>query len=159
MTKGAPSASFSRPRDHSDFVISFSGPRCLESLVSLDYFRKLDTPRTILWCYAIWYGVVLVRYFDANPQIWLTSLGLSAIIGCALLLSTRAAMKGPPMAGWGVFRLFLMPFCVSSFSALVKGRGFILIFSPKLEETLTAAALCAVFCGSIVLFRRRRASA
>ena len=78
----------------------------------------------ILWCYAIWYDVVLVRYFDANPQIWLTSLGLSAIIGCALLLSTRAATRGATLQGWGVFRLFLMPFCVSSFSALVKGRGF-----------------------------------
>jgi len=124
----------------------------------LDYFRKLDCPRAILWCYAIWYVVVLVRYFDANPQIWLTSLGLSGIIGCALLLSTRAAMKGAPLAPWGVFRLFLMPFCVSSFSALVKGRGFFLVFSPKWKETVTATALCALFCGFIAFLRRRRAS-
>jgi hypothetical protein len=124
----------------------------------LDYFRKLDGPRMILWCYAIWYGVVLVRYFDANPQIWLTSLGLSAIIGCALLLSTRAATQGAPLARWGVFRLFLMPFCVSSFSALVKGRGFFLIFSPRWKETLTAIALCALFCGFVVLLRRPRSA-
>ena len=123
-----------------------------------DYLRKLDCPRMILWCYAIWYVVALVRYFDANPQIWLTSLGLSGIIGCALLLSTRAAMPGAPLARWGVFRLFLMPFCVSSFSALVKGRGFFLIFSPKWEETLSATALCALFCGSIALIKRRRVS-
>jgi hypothetical protein len=122
--------------------------------VLLDYFRKLDSPRIILWCYAIWYTVVLVRYFDANPQIWLTSLGLSAIIGCALLLSTRAATRGAPLAGWGVFRLFLMPFCVSSFSALVKGRGFFLIFSPRWEETLTASTFCAAFCGLVALLRR-----
>src|ERR1700734_1812115 len=95
---------------HSDFVISFPGARCLERRVPLDYFRKMDCPRVILWCYAIWYIVVLLRYFDPNPQIWLTSLGLSAIIGCALLLSTRAATQGAPLARWGVFRLFLMPF-------------------------------------------------
>ena len=126
--------------------------------VPLDYFRKLDCPRMILWCYAIWYAVALFCYFDANPQIWLTSLGLSAIIGCALLLSTRAAMRGAPLARWGVFRLFLMPFCVSSFSALVKGRGFFLIFSPCWKETLVAAGLCAIFCGLIALLRRRRVS-
>jgi len=126
--------------------------------VLLEYFRKLDCPRIILWCYAIWYGVALVRYFDANPRIWLTSLGLSVIIGYALLLSTRAATHGAPLARWGVFRLFLMPFCVSSFSALVKGRGFFLIFSPKFEETLAAALLCALFCGSIALLRRGRFS-
>jgi hypothetical protein len=126
--------------------------------VSLDYFRKLDSSRTILWCYAIWYAVVLVRYFDASPQIWLTSLGLSAIIGCALLLSTRAATRGAPLAKWGVFRLFLMPFCVSSFSALVKGRGFFLVFSPRWEETLTAVALCVGFCGTLALLRRHRGS-
>ena len=28
------------------------------------------------------------------------------------------------MKGWALFRLFLMPFCVSNFSSLVKGRGF-----------------------------------
>jgi hypothetical protein len=122
----------------------------------LDYLRKLDFSRTVLWCYAIWYSVVLVRYFDANPQIWLTSVGLSAIVGCALLLSTRAATQGAPLARWGVFRLFLMPFCVSSFSALVKGRGFFLIFSPRWPETLTAAALCALFCGFTAVIRRKQ---
>jgi hypothetical protein len=36
-----------------------------------------------------------------------------------------------------------MPFCVSSFSALVKGKGFILIFSPRTNENLIALAACA----------------
>jgi hypothetical protein len=45
------------------------------------YIRALNTPRLILWCYAIWYAVMLVRYFDPSPRLWLTSLGLSAIIG------------------------------------------------------------------------------
>ena len=49
-----------------------------------------------------------------------------------------------------------MPFCVSSFSALVKGRDFFLIFSPRIRETLTAAALCAAFCATVALLKRLR---
>jgi len=119
------------------------------------YLRQLDPPRLILWCYAIWYAVVLVRYFDPSPTLWLTSLGLSGIIGFALLLSTRAAIGASRLGGWGIFRLFLMPFCVSSFAALVKGRGFILVFAPALSENLLALALCAAFCGFVALVRRR----
>ena len=118
------------------------------------YLRNLDRSRMILWCYAIWYVEVLVHYFDPAPRIWLTSLGLSLIIGCALLLSTRAASPGASQNRWGVFRLFLMPFCVSSFSALVKGRNFFLIFSPRPAETLTAAALCLAFCATVALLKR-----
>jgi hypothetical protein len=118
------------------------------------YLRQLDTARIILWCYAIWYAVVLVRYFDPNPMLWLTSVGLSGIIGCALLLSTRAAIGAIRLNRWGVFRLFLMPFCVSSFAALVKGRGFILIFAPTLKENLLALALCGVFVAFVNLLRR-----
>jgi hypothetical protein len=118
------------------------------------YLRQLDQARLILWCYAIWYAVVLVRYFDASPALWLTSLGLSGIIGCALWLSTSAAIGTTRLRGWGLFRLFLMPFCVSSFAALVKGRGFILIFSPQLRENLIALFLCAGFCGFVAALKR-----
>jgi hypothetical protein len=121
--------------------------------VLLRYLRRLDAPRIILWCYAIWYSVVLFHYFDPNPALWLTSVGLSAIIGCALLLSTRAAMGGGRLGGWGIFRLFLMPFCVSSFAALVKGRGFILVFAPTLWENLCALALCGAFCLLVALVK------
>jgi len=118
------------------------------------YLRQLDNARIILWCYAIWYGVVLARYFDPSPALWLTSLGLSGIIGLALWLSTRAAIGSSRLSGWGLFRLFLMPFCVSSFAALVKGRGFVLIFSPRLPENLLALAICAAFCGVVALLKR-----
>jgi hypothetical protein len=122
--------------------------------VFLRYLRQLDTPRVILWCYAIWYAVVLVRYFDASPQLWLTAFGLSGIIGFALLLSTRAALGQARLGRWGVFRLFLMPLCVSSFAALVKGRGFLLIFSPQRDENLLALGLCATFVGFVWLVRK-----
>jgi hypothetical protein len=108
------------------------------------YIQRLTTGRIILWCYLAWYLVILFRYFDPAPRLWLTSIGLSAIIGIALVISTRSSSQGTmKLDGWQIFRLFLMPFCVSSFSALVKGQGFILIFSPRTNENLIALAACA----------------
>jgi hypothetical protein len=118
------------------------------------YLRDLNRGRLILWCYLAWYLVVLVRYFDSSPRLWLTSLGLSAIIGVALYLSATAGATKVRLDCWTVFRLFLMPFCVSSFSALVKGKGFILIFSPNPNEVFLAFALCALFCFMVWAIKR-----
>ena len=125
------------------------------------YLAGLSTGRLILWCYLIWYAVVLVRYFDPTPRLWLTSLGLSGIIGLALYISTTAAGKERVRLGfWPTFRLFLMPFCVSSFAALVKDKGFFLVFSPDPREVLLAGGLCLALClGVAGLKRRRRAPA
>ena len=118
------------------------------------YLRNLNRGRIILWCYLVWYLVVLVRYFDPNPRLWLTSLGLSAIIGVALCLSATAGATKVRLDRWSVFRLFLMPFCVSSFAALVKGKNFILVFSPVPAETLLAVGLCAVFCALVFVVKK-----
>jgi len=53
------------------------------------YVATLNRGRLILWCYFIWYMVVLVRYFDPNPRLWLTSLGL-ALIQAGVPADTRA---------------------------------------------------------------------
>jgi hypothetical protein len=92
-------------------------------------------------------------YFVPTPRIWLTSLGISVLIGVALILNITSP-GNPIKPSWQVFRLFLIPFCVSSFSSLVKDHGFILIFSPKLEETGLAIGLCAGFLISVVLVWR-----
>lgn len=94
----------------------------------LRYLALLSTGRIVLWCYLIWYLCVVFLHFDPSPVLWASSLGMSGIIGLALLLST-SGMRAPG-DGWTTFRLFLMPFCVSSYSALIKGKGFILIFPP-----------------------------
>ena len=104
--------------------------------------------------------VVLVRYFEASPDLWLTSLGLAVIIGVALLVNTtlsgRTKVRLEP---WPTFRLFLTPFCVSSFAALVKGEGFVLIFSPDPREMLVALGLCAALGGAVLAARRFRGAA
>jgi len=124
------------------------------------YLANLSKGRLILWCYFIWYLVVLVRYFDPSARLWLTSLGLSLIIGFALFVSTTAASENKvKLEPWQIIRLFMMPFCVSSFSALVKGKGFVLIFSPDPKEILIAVALCALLCGTVAVLKRRQQNA
>jgi hypothetical protein len=121
----------------------------------LRYLRNLNAGRLILWCYFIWYLVVLVRYFDPNPRVWATSFGLCGIIGFGLYVNT--AWSGPRrvhLGFWPVVRLFMMPLCVSSFSALVKDKGFVLIFSPNPWEVVAAAGICAALCGAAWVARR-----
>jgi hypothetical protein len=120
----------------------------------LRYLANISRGRLVLWCYFIWYAVVLVRYFDPSPRLWLTSLGLSVIIGYALFTNTTSAgRREVRLDRWQVFRFYLTPFCVSSFAALVKGRGFVLIFSPRPGEVLAAVGLCAALCGAVVAAR------
>lgn len=99
----------------------------------------------MLWCYAIWYFVNVAHHFDPRPRLWLTSVGLSAIIGTALLISTRTSSRGTTdLDRWQIFRLYLMPFCVSSFAALVKDAGYILVFPPSLTENAIGLGLIAL---------------
>ena len=112
----------------------------------LRYFTHLNIPRKILWCYLLWWLHTVVRHFDASPRLWLTAAGLSGVIGFALILSVRTSSDGgTKLDGWQTFRLFLMPFCVSSFAALVKGQGFVLILPPTLTENLEGLGLIALF--------------
>jgi hypothetical protein len=114
------------------------------------YLRELSAARTLLWCYLLWYAFTAVRYFDATPSLWASSAGLSAIIGTGLYLSTAyAGPKRRDLGFWPIFRFYLMPFCVSSFAALIKGRGFVLIFHPNLADNLRALSLCVAFCGLV----------
>jgi len=118
------------------------------------YFANLTTGRIILWCYLIWYLVVLVHYFDPSLRIWLTSIGLGAIVGTGLYISSTA--QGNKLGRWQIARLYMMPFFVSSFSALVKGQGFVLVFSPKPAEILIALGLCAAFCLAVWALKAAR---
>ena len=124
----------------------------------LRYFGGLRPSQRVLWCYLLWYLFVAIRSFEAGPKLWLSSLGISAIIGTALYLSTaRAGRTRVSLERWQIARLYLMPFCVSSFAALIKGRGFILVFHPSARDNLLAASACALFvAGSLALRRLER---
>ena len=122
------------------------------------YLSELTLPRQVLWCYLIWWLFVFVRYFDPSPTLWLSSLGISAIIGTGLYLSTAYGGRSrTPLETWQIARLYMMPFCVSSFAALIKGRGFVLVFYPAWGANVSALAACACLVGTAALARRFRA--
>ena len=122
------------------------------------YFANLSPGKIVLWCFLLWYLATVIHHFDATPAIWLNALGISAIIGFALYLSVREPGKPPPDR-WTVVRLFLMPFCVSSFSQLIKGKGFVLVFPPDLREIAISSAACMFFVVLVLLIKRHVRSA
>lgn len=109
------------------------------------YFARLSVPKLVLWCYLAWYVAIVARYFEPAPLLWLSSVGIAALIGIGLVFATRVPGQG--MDRWTVFRLFLFPFCVSSYSALIKGKGFILLFPTEKGPLLTGMAACAGVVG------------
>jgi len=118
----------------------------------MQYFAAIKPGKTVLWCYLIWYLVTVFFHFDPSPKLWLNSLGISAVIGTGLILSvsSNGLQKQDP---WQTFRLYLMPFCVSSFSALIKDKGFILVVAPSIWETGIAIAACTLFLLFIYLIK------
>lgn len=117
------------------------------------YLATLPAGKVVLWCFLIWYLVTVRYHFDPAPAIWLNALGISGIIGVALYLSVREPGKPPPDR-WTVLRLFIMPFCVSSFSALIKGKGFVLVFPRDMDELGAGLGACAGFVVLVAAVRR-----
>ena len=117
------------------------------------YLAALPAGKTVLWCFLLWYLATVIHHFDATPAIWLNALGISAIIGIALYLSVRDPGKPPPDR-WTVLRLFLMPFCVSSFSQLIMGKGFVRVFPRSLHENVVSRAAWAVFVLVVWILRQ-----
>ena len=116
------------------------------------YFADLTNGKIALWCYFIWYVSTVTHHFDPSPTLWLNSAGISALVGVALLLSVGG--KNSVVADrWQTFRLFAIPFCVSSFSSLIKGKGFILVFPPSMNELATSIGFCAGFVLVVVGLR------
>lgn len=122
--------------------------------VLISYFVQLKPGKMVLWFYLIWYFVTVYFHFDPNPKIWINALGISVVIGIALMLSVSNGQS--PLANpWQTFRLFWMPFAVSSFSSLIKGQDYTVIFSPLLHEVLIALAACLLFALFIAALKWR----
>lgn len=117
------------------------------------YIPKSSAGKIVLWCYLIWYLVVVYLYFDPSPAIWLNAIGISAVIGTALVLSVGGSNK---VQRWQAARLFAIPFCVSSFSSLIKDKGFVLIFPPDMAQLADLVAACAVFVLFALALKQRK---
>jgi len=121
----------------------------------LRYLATLPAGKIALWCYLIWYLVSIATHFDPSPGLWLNALGISAVVGIALQLSVE---RGPslPASRWQTVRLFLMPFCVSSFAATIKGQPYVLIFPSRPLDLLLSAGSCGLFVAVVLVLRRFR---
>lgn len=117
------------------------------------YFANLSVGKAILWCYLIWYLVTLLFYFDPSASLWLNALGIGLIVGLALVLSVPSP-RAPGILSWQSMRLFLLPFCISSFSALTKDQGFILIMPPALIPQIASVGACLLFMGFVYQQKR-----
>ncbi|PPC93173.1 MAG: hypothetical protein CTY33_09215 [Methylotenera sp.] len=122
---------------------------------TIRYLSNLPNGKVVLWCYLIWWATTVLHHFDPSPSIWLNSVGISAVIGIALILSV-GGLRAATRDRWQTFRLFAMPFCVSSFSSLIKGKGFILVFPPSATELATTAGLCVAFIALVIGLRKAR---
>lgn len=122
-------------------------------LAPIRYLAALKTGKIVLWCYLIWYANTVTHHWDASPHIWFNSLGISALIGIALVLSV-GGKQAATTDKWQTFRLFLMPFCVSSFSSLIKDQGFVLIVPPSSQELVRSVGSCAGFVVLVLGLRR-----
>ncbi len=114
-----------------------------------DYVYDLSRSRVVLWCYFAWYVCIIVNNFEASVQLWATALAMSGIVGFALYLN--AMDKGNErinLGRWQIARFFLIPFCVSSYSAIAKVNDFVFVFPRSLTQLIAASILCC----SIVLF-------
>ena len=111
------------------------------------YFANLETTKVILWCYLAWYVAIVWLYFDPSLNLWLSSAGISGLIGYALVLA--ASEKGKKNDKWVIFRLYVFPFAVSSYSSLIKGKGFFLLFPPEMKPLAIGIAACL----GVILFR------
>jgi hypothetical protein len=117
------------------------------------YLAGMGPARQALWCYLIWYLATVILHFDPSPQLWLSSLGTSMLVGVALLLSV-GGKPWAPGSRWQTVRLFMMPFCVSSYAALIKGQDYLLVFPGRPRELALAVGACAAFLLLAALVRR-----
>ncbi|MBU6258637.1 MAG: hypothetical protein KGL18_05375 [Burkholderiales bacterium] len=117
----------------------------------LRYFAALPRGKLVLWCYLIWYLVTAVALFDPAPSLWLSSAGISLVIGYALRLSVE---RGAATDRWQRFRLYFMPFAVSSFSSMIKGQPYLLIFPRRLPLLAASIGACLAFIAFVGLCRR-----
>jgi len=119
----------------------------------IHHFACMSLSQLLLWLVLVWYLVMVALHFEASPRLWLNALGMSLIVGSVLLLSVRQ-LGSAVREFWRVFRLYAIPFCVSSFSALVRDHGFYAIFAPGWHDNLIALLACTLFALGVALMRR-----
>jgi hypothetical protein len=118
------------------------------------YLATIDARRQLLWCAFLWYLVIAVRHGEASASTWATAIGIAVIVGVLLAVNAipiRGSMRS--LDRWTIFRFFLIPFCVSSLSAIVKGRDFFLIFPLNTLDNTIGIGACVAFFAAVGVAR------
>ncbi len=122
---------------------------------AIRYLAAFDLRRFILWSAFLWYAMIATRYSVSDPAVWLRSLGIGVLVGAILTLNAVPGNGRIRDVGvWPTFRFFVIPFCVSSFSALTKGRAFFLIFPLNAKENVAAAGVIFLFGSGVYAARQ-----
>jgi len=101
--------------------------------------REKHWPRHAFNAALGWYLVMMAFHGKAlGATALIQALGLSLLVGTLL---TGNAIGRSPLHRRQVARFYLIPFCVSSFTAATAPAEFVVIFSPSLLENALAALL------------------
>ena len=118
-----------------------AGPPTCAALVR----GSVATPMLLLWGYlAYWCTLAGYTWHDTPAETWLTAAAVAAIVGVALnaaaLDDQQPVLLQLRKQPFRCVRFFLIPFCVSSLSAIseMNGDDFVLMF-PKESAKLIAA--------------------
>lgn len=125
----------------------------------LNYLGRLDMRRSLLWSGFIWYAVLMARHATLASGPWLNAVGIALVVG--LILAANAIPSGGTwrqLGRWPLLRFFLIPFCVSSFSAAMRDAGLVAIFPRDLADNLIAGAAVAAFLLATAAARSQRTS-
>jgi len=121
----------------------------------IEYVKQLRFDKLLLWSYLLWYLSIGIIYFDSSPKLWSTALGIALIVGIALVLSTAGwPIDIKKLDRWQTMRLFFIPFCVSSYSLLIKDKDCFFIFPPDLRTNGIALSVIFSFLGMVVLIQK-----
>lgn len=90
------------------------------------------TPYVLLCSSFVWYLYIVVTFASCcSSLMWVNALVMSLLVGSVLVSSSYLAsgktrfVEFASRSKWGILRLYLIPFCVSSYSAVAFTQGFI----------------------------------
>lgn len=110
------------------------------------YLTRLDARRLLLWSALLWYAVTMARHATADPRVWLGAAGIASVVG--VMLAANAIPAGGSWRGlgfWPALRFFLIPFCVASFSSVMREVGLVVVFPRNLPDNLWAGGAVTAF--------------
>ncbi|MEM9337924.1 MAG: hypothetical protein AAGA66_04295 [Bacteroidota bacterium] len=97
--------------------------------------------------YSSWYLFVVITNFDYQLQLWINAVVIAVFVGIAL----NASVEYSNFSRMNV-RLFIIPFAVSSYTGIVRGNDFFLIFPPDPVESVFGLICCVLVVTGYYLY-------